>query len=153
MATRCRRKPNAAAAVDLVLANLSPSVKGVGKGSDPGGDGYANRTERAYAAHLEMLKQKGEIKDWQYEPVRLRLSDLKRGRRSSAKGRKEAWYTPDFLVRLNDDTLVIHEVKGREMAAEMVRFRVAASMHWYRFVLVKKTGANWEEEVFSSEAD
>ena len=151
---KCRtRKPSQDAAAKLILANLSPPAKGEGKASDPVNDGYANKTERAYAAHLEVLKRRGEIKEWWYEPWRLRISDLKRGRRAVAEGRSTVWYTPDFVLLLNDDRLVVHEIKGREEAAEMVRFRVAASMHPFRFVLVKKDRLNWVEEVYVSKGE
>jgi len=57
------------------------------------------------------------------------------------------------VILLNDDRLVVHEIKGREETAEMVRFRVAASMHPFRFVLVKKAGQNWTEEVYVSKPE
>lgn len=148
---RGRRKTASDAASDLILANLSPAVRSEGLASDTGNDGYANKAERSYAAHLEILKRKGEIKEWWYEPIRLRISDLKRGRRAVAAGRSECWYTPDFVLLLNDNRLVIHEIKGREEAATMVRFRIAAALHPYRFVLVKRDGQGWAEEVFEGD--
>lgn len=148
--TRKPRKPSQDDAAKLILANLSPAVRAEGLASDCDDDGM-NKTERAYAARLEAMKRAGEILEWQFEPFRLRLGDLKRGRRSSAKGRKEVYYTPDFLILMPDRTLVIHEIKGRETTAEMARFKVAASIHHYRFVLVKRDGQNWTEETFEAE--
>lgn len=49
--------------------------------------GEMNPTERAYAEHLELLKQAGEITWYGFEAIKLRLG-------------KNTFYTPDFAVRL-----------------------------------------------------
>ncbi len=157
MATRTARKPRRVRKTGqdeinrAILADAQPAPRVEGKASGSDDDGYNNKTERAYAAHLELRKRAGEIKDWFYEPCRLRVADLKRGRIASAAGRCEIWYTPDFLIIENNDRIVIHELKGRETQAAMNRFRAAAALHHYRFVLVKRDGNGWSEEVFQAE--
>lgn len=88
---RASKAADSDAVARAVLAAASPAVRAEGKASDCDDDGM-NRTERAYAARLEAMKRAGEILEWQFEPFRLRLGDLKRGRRSSAKGRKEVYH-------------------------------------------------------------
>lgn len=148
---RRARKTGQDAINRAILADAQVTTPVEGKASDSDDDGYSNKTERAYAAHLEMRKRAGEIKDWQYEPYRLRVADLKRGRVASAAGRSEIYYTPDFSVTCNDNSIEIHEVKGREIPAEMLRFRAAAALHHFRFVLVKRDGNGWSYEVFRAE--
>jgi hypothetical protein len=99
-----------------------------------------NGLERQYGTHLDLLRGIGEIVEWKYEAVKLRLA-------------RNTWYTPDFLVirSLPDPTwwtpgqpreprvrLEFHEVKGgfcRDDAR--AKFKIAAeqysgwaSWHW-----------------------
>lgn len=99
-----------------------------------------NRTEAAYAVHLEAMRQSGEIDAWDFEPVRLRLSH------ASLEGGQSAWYTPDFRVVATDGTIEMHEVKGRWEEAARVRIRVAADRHPYLFVAVYRDGSSWRTE-------
>jgi len=100
-------------------------------------DPYKNKTERAYANHLEMLKYAGEVLWYAYEGVRFSLGG-------------GAWFTPDFLVMLADCTLECHEVKGHWREAARVRIKVASEKFPFRFRAFKsaKGGRGWEEEVF-----
>lgn len=64
---------------------------------------YKSKLEANYAAHLELLKKAGEIKDWKYEPISLKLSEGKR-------------YRPDFIVVFPlgmERKPEAHEVKGK----------------------------------------
>lgn len=61
--------------------------------------GVMNKSEQAYAHHLEARRIAGEITDWAYEPFTLHLA-------------KATSYQPDFLVQLPDGTMEIHEVKA-----------------------------------------
>lgn len=61
--------------------------------------GVMNKTEQAYANHLEEKRLSGEIIDWSYEPLTIHLAKL-------------TSYKPDFLVQAKDLTLEIHEVKA-----------------------------------------
>jgi hypothetical protein len=90
-----------------------------------------NKTEAAYALRLEWQKQSGEILDYRYEAIKLRLAD-------------KTFYTPDFFV-VCPDHMEIHEVKGgfyREAAR--VRFNVAAEQFpWFRFILARYVKKEW----------
>ena len=60
--------------------------------------GQMNKGEAAYAAHLEQRKRAGEIHDYRFEPMKLRLAD-------------NTFYSPDFEVILTDAKVEMHEVK------------------------------------------
>lgn len=60
--------------------------------------GVMNRNETAYAAHLHTLALAGDIVDFDYEKVTLKLG-------------KDTRYTPDFTVIAKDGTIEMHEVK------------------------------------------
>lgn len=100
--------------------------------------GEMNQTEAAYADHLEALKLAGEIQDYWFDTVTLRLAKLTR-------------YTPDFLVMLQDDSLECHEVKGGFWEDDArVKIKVAAEHLPFRFIavkgkkLAKKNGGGWQ---------
>jgi hypothetical protein len=66
---------------------------------------YRSRWEANYARWLQILKDRGEITDWEYEPKTFWFDDIKRGARS---------YKPDFRVSggIAPDYVTWHEVKG-----------------------------------------
>ena len=100
--------------------------------------GTMNKTEAAYAQHLEGQKLLGAVEWFLFEGATLRLG-------------QDARYTPDFIV-MRAGYLEMHEVKGFWAEAAKVRIRVAASMFPFRFVavkkLAKKNGGGWEETEF-----
>lgn len=97
--------------------------------------GEMNKTESAYAARLDVLKAAGEISDYQFEAVKLKLA-------------KATFYTPDFVV-IRDNCIEIHEVKGFWQDDARVKIKVAADKFpWFRFVAVKKNKKEWEFEEF-----
>jgi hypothetical protein len=99
--------------------------------------GTMNKTEAAYAAHLELLKHAGEIVWWKFEPMKFRLADA-------------TFFTPDFVVLMNDGFLDVKEVKGFMEDDANVKIKVAASLYPFRFYVVrKKQGGGWSEESFS----
>lgn len=110
--------------------------------------GVMNKTEAAYAQHLEHLRRIGLIKEFWYEAISLRLG-------------KDCHFRPDFLVLSSEMVLEVHEVKGfkrkpngspgfyvREDA--LVKTKAAASKFPFRFVVVcqtpKKDGGYWHLE-------
>ena len=98
--------------------------------------GVMNRTEAAYAAELAIRKAAGEVLDFGFELLKLRLAD-------------GAWYTPDFVVFLptSPAAIELHEVKGFEREAAMLRLKVAASLYpHFRFCLVKRVDAGWSRK-------
>ncbi|MGF6604451.1 hypothetical protein P3T23_009206 [Paraburkholderia sp. GAS448] len=103
-------------------------------------EGEMNQTEAAYAAHLELLKQAGEITWYQFEAIKLRLG-------------KNTFYTPDFAVRLKNGELELREVKGYWKEDARVKIKNAAYLYpIFRFVAVtkirKRDGGGWRREDF-----
>lgn len=99
-----------------------------------------NKTEAAYAQHLEIQKRAGLIDWYGFEAVKLRLAN-------------RTWYTPDFVVCLSITNrlgyLRIVEVKGFWRDDARVKIKVAAEQFpWARFVVVTRKGDGWKEEQF-----
>lgn len=94
-----------------------------------------NRLEAAYAEVLEQRRLAGEIQRWDYEPERLILA-------------KRTSYLPDFRVVLANGELEFHETKGFVRDDAIVKLKVAARLHPYRFYLVRKLpkrdGGGWD---------
>ena len=59
-----------------------------------------NKSEQAYARHLESLLRLGQIAHYKYEAVTLKLGD-------------DCRYTADFLVIGTDGQVELHDVKAR----------------------------------------
>lgn len=100
--------------------------------------GRMNKTEQAYARFLEQRKLAGEIVEYKFEDVKLRLA-------------KRTFYTPDFLVhRDEDDVLEIHEVKGHWEDDAKVKIKTAAKEYpMFKFMAFKKgprNGPAWIQE-------
>lgn len=95
-----------------------------------------NRTESAYATILEARKRSGEVLDYWYESVTVKLADGVR-------------YTPDFAVLLADGVLELHEVKGGFIRDDArVKLRVAARHTPFAYVLAQyhNKGKGWTIE-------
>lgn len=103
--------------------------------------GKLNKTEEAYAAHLEQLRMVGEVLWYKFEPFRFVLAT-------------KTTYTADFLVQTASGHLEVHEVKGFWTDDARVKIKIAAEMFpVFRFVAVKAakskaSGAAWEMETF-----
>lgn len=97
--------------------------------------GEMNKTESAYASHLEFLKAAGEVLWYRFEAIKLRLAD-------------NTFYTCDFAVMEADGTLAMHECKGHWEDDARVKIKVAAAQYPFRFIAVKKNGAGWNVEEF-----
>ena len=86
--------------------------------------GRMNRQEAAYSLELEARKRTGEIADWKFESVKLRLAD-------------RTWYTPDFMVIFADGTIEFHEVKGHWEDDARVKWKVVQELYpFFVFVVV-----------------
>jgi len=98
-----------------------------------------NGLERDYAYQLWLRQRAGEVRSYAFEGIKLRLGF-------------DAWYTPDFApVWLADDTVEIHECKGRWREAARVRIKAAAALHpIFRFVAVTRTQGVWRFESIPS---
>lgn len=89
-----------------------------------------NSTEEAYSRVLELRKATGEVADWKFHALKLRLA-------------KATFYDTDFMVTLPTGEIEIHEVKGHMEDDAAVKFKVAQEMFPFRFLLVKKNGTGW----------
>ena len=95
-------------------------------------DPYKNKTEKAYADYLEVLRLDREIRHWEYEPIRLKLAD-------------RTWYKPDFMVINNDMEIEFHETKGYMREAARVRINVAAEKYpFFIFYLIYSRKGGWD---------
>jgi hypothetical protein len=83
-----------------------------------------NKTEAAHGLDLEMRKRAGEIQDYRWQPLRLKLAP-------------DCTYEPDFMLLMADGSIEFHEVKGGFITDDgMVKARVAAqTFPWFRFVM------------------
>ena len=64
---------------------------------------FRSTWEANWARYLKWLKDRGEIKDWEYEVQEFVFDKIKRGSRS---------YLPDFRILTNAGAIEFHEVKG-----------------------------------------
>lgn len=119
-----------------------------------------NKLEKKYADNLELKKLAGEILDWRFEPIRLRLTPL------PLKGEKNPFYKPDFLVVKTKpasgmfpnmyfpgkEQFEFHETKGFWRPVALNRIKVAASLYpWFRFIAVMwDERAGWQFREFKT---
>lgn len=106
--------------------------------------GRMNGLEKKYAQHLELRKTTGEIVDWRFEPMKLRLAPA-------------TFYSPDFLLLFHEldgrTWCELHETKGHWEDDARVKVKVAATMFpWFKFVGVQwsKDAKDWKFEVFKA---
>jgi len=107
-------------------------IKGRGVRRAPG---TMNGLERRYAEELECRKIAGEIVEYHFDAVKLRLAD-------------KTFYTPDFLVLLADGTVEFHEVKGFWEDDARVKIKVASDKYPFTFRAVKLVKGQWVFEEF-----
>lgn len=86
--------------------------------------GTMNKTEAAYAAHLERLRATGDVEWYRFEGVKLRLAD-------------STFCTPDFAVMSGDGVMEMHEVKGFMMEDSAVKIKCAADQYPFRFFIIR----------------
>jgi len=102
-----------------------------GKAADiPGDYFFKSAWERNYARYLNWLKKKGEIKSWEYEPVKFDFSEKKK--------RGVTCYTPDFRTEENDGRKIYHEVKGWMKPQDQVKLNCME--RYYPFIELKVIG-------------
>lgn len=105
--------------------------------------GAMNKTEQAYAAHLELLRHAGQVLWFKFEGLKLRLAD-------------NTFYTPDFAVMAADGVMEMHEVKGFWQDDARAKIKIAADLYPFRFqaikALPKKSGGGWDVERFGEGA-
>lgn len=95
-----------------------------------------NGTERARAIVLEAQKRDGQLADWRFESVTLKLAP-------------DCRYTPDFYKLHNDGSVEFEETKGFWRDDAKVKIRVAARLFpEFRFVALKLTRGTWTPEEY-----
>jgi hypothetical protein len=112
--------------------------------------GERNKVEAAYEAHLELLKRAGEIEDFKFEGIKLRLAD-------------NTHFTPDFLVFDADGYVEIHDTKGTTKKARAdgtkvaqpwieedakIKLKVVAELFPFKVFAVFKTIEGWQKQQF-----
>lgn len=97
--------------------------------------GVMNGTESKYAQMLELKKRAGEIKEYFFESMTLKIA-------------QDCRYTPDFMVINKDMEIEFHEVKGYWLDDARVKVKVAAAKFPFRFVAIKLEKGLWKEEEF-----
>lgn len=98
--------------------------------------GEMNKTEAAYAMHLEAQRRLGLIEWFNYEGIKLKLAD-------------KTFYTPDFAVMMPDGMIELHDVKGttRDKVTKAskpfvhddgstIKIKIAASLYPLQFATV-----------------
>lgn len=95
--------------------------------------GTMNSLERAYADRLAILKARGEIIDFDFEAIKLKLA-------------KATFYTPDFIVYPTEGPLEIHEVKGFWEDDARVKIKVAAEKFPFIFKALTRQRGEWKTE-------
>lgn len=106
--------------------------------------GQMNKLEAAYYAHLQALKDAGEIVKFGFEVFRLKLAE-------------KTYYTPDFSVLLPNGEYQFHETKGGLWQDDArVKIKVVAEMYpEFGFVAVtrrsKRDGGGWLYEHFAAD--
>lgn len=94
-----------------------------------------NKTEKAFANHLEILKKTGEIIWYEFEPINLRLG-------------VNCYYRIDFMVMKADGRLIAYEVKGYWQDDALVKIRTAAEKFPWPFIAVRLVKGHWEYRHF-----
>lgn len=96
--------------------------------------GRMNKTEQRYADDvLTPLLRAGEIIDWKFEALKLRLAD-------------RTFYDTDFFVQLPCGLIEIHEVKGFMEDDAAVKIKVAADQFPFTFKLARLNKGLWTVE-------
>ncbi len=74
--------------------------------------------------------ESGEIQQWEFEALKLRLAD-------------RTFYTPDFFVIDKDDMLIIYETKGYWEDDARVKWKVSIEKFPFKFVAVQRIKGEW----------
>jgi hypothetical protein len=143
-----RRKGDEVVGVVVGIVDIPLELRETGVGRVRHVGGTMNGLEKRYAAHLELRKLTGEILDWRFEPMKLRLAP-------------STFFDVDFLVvapptdmgagAFGADEVELHEVKGHWEDDARVKIKVAARMFpWWTFkgVMWDKARKDWKFEEF-----
>lgn len=81
---------------------------------------FRSRWELRYALYLQLLKEKGDIKQWEHEPKVFHFMGVKNGSVS---------YKPDFEVIHKNGSIEFIEVKGYETGKDRSKWKRMAKFH------------------------
>lgn len=97
--------------------------------------GRMNGTEAKFALFLQSGEE--HVASYKFECVKLRLAD-------------KTYYTPDFMVIMEDGSIIFYEVKGFWRDDARVKIKVAAEQYpEFEFVAVQQVnGDGWSFEFF-----
>ncbi len=90
--------------------------------------------ESNVAHHLQSLKEKKMIKDWEYEPHTFWFPEIRRGVRS---------YKPDFKVHANDGSHYWIEAKGYMDPKSKTKIKRLVKYYPNEMLIVIKKGDIW----------
>lgn len=110
------------------------TVHGSQQGRDASRPVFDSKLEAAYDQYLSALKHAGEILEYWYHPLTLKLPGGVR-------------YTPDFMVWHAGGTVQIHECKGwsRNLRDGMTRLTIASGLFpCWGWRLVRRTKGQWD---------
>lgn len=96
-----------------------------------------NGTEQRRGVELEALKRSGQIADWWFEGLTVKLADDLR-------------YTPDFLIQHRDGSLWLEETKGFWREDAKAKCRMCAKLYPFplRALVWNRKAGGWDIEVF-----
>lgn len=118
----------------LLRSSVNPEPGKLGKRQ---GQATMNKTEAEYSLILEAMKRKGEILDWKFEGIKLKIGE-------------GCFYTPDFMVTEQTDStyrdgcefitrVKFIEVKGFLRDDARVKFLAAQEQHkWASFEMWRR---------------
>ncbi len=113
--------------LEAARLGLVPPAKPVRRGP--------NKLEARYMAHLEVRKCAGQIRDYGYEAIKLKI------------GVRRCFFTPDFWVWAIDGVTELHETKGWLREDARVKLQSAARQYpMFRFFLVRADLGGWNVE-------
>jgi hypothetical protein len=98
--------------------------------------GVMNGTEKAYSLRLAMLQSLGEVIEYKFEALTLKLA-------------QDTRYTPDFYVINSKGEIEFHEVKGHLRDDALVKIKVAAEMFPFIFRMFIYKGKQFTERDFT----
>jgi len=96
--------------------------------------GTMNETEAGYALVLEQRLHVGEIVDWKYEKIKLKIGLASRNGKPISK-----WYHPDFICITKDYQIEFIELKGGYITDEgKGKFLAACAQYpFFKFYMVQ----------------
>ena len=107
-----------------------------------GWPGFKSKWESMYAMELADQKAAGEILEWFYEPITLKLTEATI---VDGKRKRGITYTPDFVVWMPDGRLRMIEIKGYRRTKDINRYKLAKDRFRHiEFRMVKRgSGGGW----------